>query len=99
MGKAVGRIIRGDDAKLEGRYHLDVGHVGLAKRKNVASATPQAHIVENHPEFAVIEMACCCGTKTHLKCEYANAESSAGEQQTQNPNPSEVPDQEPDQTK
>ncbi len=82
MGRTAGRILKGDSVKLEGRVHLDVvqAPVGdkqaLPKEKNAASDMPQVCVVENQPEFAVIEIACSCGTKTHLRCEYAGAESS-----------------------
>ncbi len=87
MKKTAGHILKGSDVKLEGQFHLDLGQVApvRAKEKSVASVTPQAQIVENYPEFAVIEITCSCGTKTYLRCEYAGAESSA--------------DQRPDETK
>jgi len=40
------------------------------------------NIVENQPEFAVIEITCSCGTKTYIRCEYAAAESLAEGPQT-----------------
>jgi len=87
MKKTAGRVLKSNDVKLEGQLHLDIGQIAAAqtKEKNVAPATPQVSIVESHPEFAVIEITCSCGTKTYLRCEYAGAESSA--------------DQKPDQTK
>jgi len=32
-------------------------------------------IVENQPGFAVIEITCCCGEKTYLRCEYVSQEN------------------------
>jgi hypothetical protein len=32
--------------------------------------------VENHPEYALIEVICGCGTKTLVKCEYINPQSA-----------------------
>ena len=87
MPKAAGHILKGDDVKLEGKFHLDVAQTqsptGGPKEKSAALATPQARIAENHPEFAVIEITCCCGKKTHLKCEYAGAQAPEGSE-TQN---------------
>lgn len=87
MPKAAGHILKGDDVKLEGKFHLDVAQAqsptGGPKEKSAALATPQARIAENHPEFAVIEITCCCGKKTHLKCEYAGAQAPEGSE-TQN---------------
>ena len=108
MEDLAGRILKGDQVKLEGRFHLDVvqAETDRVKGKNVTSATPQVSIVENHPEFAVIEITCSCGTKTCLRCEYDRGQSPASDSETQNgaigvPNqePDQVPDQEPDQTK
>ncbi|MHC4460071.1 MAG: hypothetical protein ACYS6W_14065 [Planctomycetota bacterium] len=79
MAKAAGHILKRSNVKLEGRFHLDTGEVASAptKEKNVASAAPQVGIVENQPEFAVMEVTCSCGTKTYVRCEYAAAKSPA----------------------
>jgi hypothetical protein len=81
MGKSTGHILKANNVKLEGRFHLDLVPAGLSppKRKNAASSTPKVRIVENHPEFAVVEITCPCGTKTHLKCQYASAEVSGNQ--------------------
>jgi hypothetical protein len=54
------RILKSDNVKLEGQFRLDLAQVESAgdgpKRTSAASAAPQARIVENHPEFAVIEL-------------------------------------------
>lgn len=71
-------ILKGNNVKLEGRFHLDTGEVpSPAKEKEEASATPQVSIVENQPEFAVIEITCSCGTKSYVRCEYAADKSPA----------------------
>jgi len=109
MAKAAGHILKGSNVKLEGPFHLNTEEVapGSAKGKDVASATPQVSIVENQPEFAVIEITCSCGTKTYVRCEYAAAESPAeGSQMSVDAVPddaqngaSEDLNQKPDQTK
>ena len=78
MQKATGRILKGCDIELQGRFHLDVGQIIPipAKGKNVALATPQVRIVENQPEFTAIEITCSCGTKTYVRCEYTDAQSN-----------------------
>jgi len=75
MPKLAGRILKADDIKLEGQFHLDIAQTrpGLQKGNSAVLSTPQAVIVENHPEFAVIEVTCCCGSKTHIRCDYAAA--------------------------
>jgi hypothetical protein len=77
MVKAAGQILKADEVKLEGQFHLDVGPMRTPmvgqKATNPALSAPKVCIVENHPEFAVIEVTCCCGMKTNLKCEYAGS--------------------------
>ncbi|MBN1796672.1 MAG: hypothetical protein JW804_08365 [Sedimentisphaerales bacterium] len=75
MIKAAGRILKSNDVKLEGRFHLDAANAGsnLPGQRAAALTKPQVRVVENNPKFAVIEITCCCGTKMSLKCEYAGA--------------------------
>ena len=82
MGKTTGHIIKAHNVKLEGQFHLDLTQVGSSrppKMKNAPANTPMARVVENRPEFAVLEITCSCGTKMCVKCEYAGVEASAGQ--------------------
>lgn len=87
MPKASGQILKGDEVKLEGQFRLDVAQAqyptGGTRQKCQAMAAPQVRIVENHPQFALIETTCSCGTKTLVKCEYADTQPPQ-EQKTQN---------------
>ena len=79
MDEAVGHILKSEEVKLEGRFQLDEVQSQTAKggpkeRKEV-SAIKQVSILENHPEFAVIEVTCCCGERIYLRCDYAGQES------------------------
>ena len=78
MQKATGRILKSDEVTLEGRLQLDVPNIqpNLPRGASAAPVTPQTRMVENHPEFAVIEIICSCGRRTYLKCEYTDRESS-----------------------
>jgi len=84
MAKTAGRILKSDKVRFGGQFHLDVAQAakGVPKQQGPASATPQVRIVENHPEFAVIEVICSCGAGTYLRCEYAGAETPAEDPQT-----------------
>jgi len=75
MIRTTGRILKSDDVKLEGQFLLDVAKAGsdLPKQQIAASSAPQVRILENHPEYAVLEVTCSCGRKMSLKCEYAGA--------------------------
>ena len=81
MEKTAGHILKADNVKMEGQFHLSLDQpTGPPPRqRSTTVATPMARIVENHPEFAVVEIVCSCGAKTQLKCEYAGAEASAGQ--------------------
>jgi hypothetical protein len=87
MSKTTKRILKSDNVKLEGQFRLGLEQGGSAKdqpkQRSAASAAPQARIVENHPEFAVIEVICSCGTGTYLRCEYPGAQTPE-DSQTQN---------------
>jgi hypothetical protein len=77
MEKTAGHVLKSDKVKLQGRLQLDFMQPGLhqPKTKTVVSAAPQARIVENNPEFVVIEVTCPCGTRTQLKCNHAAAQA------------------------
>ena len=79
MIRTAGRILKSSDVKLEGQFHLDMAKAGsdLPKQQVAASSVPQVRILENHPQYAVIEVTCCCGTTVSLKCEYAGAAEQA----------------------
>lgn len=77
MEKAAGHILKADSVKLEGRFHLDARQAGPSPAKEkTAVSEPAVRVVENKPEFAVIEITCSCGTKTHIKCEYTDGQST-----------------------
>ena len=72
-----GRILKSDKVRFEGQFHVDVvgsGH-SLPEDKRSALSKPQVQIIEKSPEFTVIEVTCCCGTKTRVKCEHAIVQS------------------------
>ncbi len=79
MVRTAGRILKSNDVNFEGQFHLDPTKAGsnLPKQQVAASSAPQVHILENHPQYAIIEVTCGCGTKMSLKCEYADAPSQA----------------------
>jgi len=78
MEKAARRVLKSSNVKLEGCFRLDVnqGAPNSANGKNEASLPAQVRIVENHPEFAAIEVICGCGAKTLIRCEYTDAQST-----------------------
>ena len=93
MGKTAGRILKGSDVKLEGRFTLDIvqPEPGQPKQPGTALAEPQVRIVESQPEFAVIEITCSCGAGMYLRCEYAGVKAPEVSQKQNGV--SQVPDQ------
>lgn len=83
MGKTAGLILKSDDVKFEGQFHLDFEQAdsGIEQKVCATPAVPQVRILENHPDYAVIEVTCSCGNKTCLRCEY-NAAEAADDTQT-----------------
>ncbi|MEJ2701014.1 MAG: hypothetical protein P8Z79_01085 [Sedimentisphaerales bacterium] len=82
-----GRILRGEDVIFDGQYLLGVGLAEIAgavpQQKNATSAPTRVRIVQNHSQYAVLEVTCTCGKTMHLRCEYAS---------TQAPNVAQTPD-------
>lgn len=78
MEKTTGHILKSNNVKLEGRFRLDAGQdaPNSSNKRNVTLTSAQVRIVENHPEFAVMEVTCGCGAKIHIRCEYVDAQSA-----------------------
>ncbi len=81
MIRTTGRILKSNDVKLEGQFLLDVAKAGsdLPKQQIAASSAPQVRILENQPDYVVLEVICSCGTRMSLKCEYAGAAVQASD--------------------
>ena len=73
MEKTSGQILKGNCVKMEGQFRLGTEQTptGSGNIPNPTSTAAQASIVQNDAECAVVEVTCCCGTKTHIRCEYA----------------------------
>jgi hypothetical protein len=78
MDETPGHVLKSNDVKVEGHFRLDadIAVSAQAKSGNAMLAQPQVLVVENHPEFAVMEVTCRCGDKIHIRCEYAPAHSA-----------------------
>lgn len=78
MTKAEVRILRGDNVRIQGWRTLGMG-LDLPGPENHRVSSPKqtkrVAIVQNNPEFTLIEVTCNCGEKMHLKCTYAPAET------------------------
>ena len=78
MTKTSGRILKGEDFELEGQYHLGLAEDEFERselaQSNAVMAAPQAQVIEKHADHAVIEVACSCGAKIYLRCDYSGTQ-------------------------
>ena len=78
MGKPGNNILKSQDIKLEGSFVIKPARTAAVPANTPvpnANIKPQVGIVENQQEFAVIEVTCSCGTKTRIKCNYAEMQA------------------------
>jgi hypothetical protein len=75
-------ILKSDEVELQGQFQLNVtqteSNPATSPKGWTGSDPPsagQVRIVENNPEFTIVEITCCCGTKTYLRCHHNNTES------------------------
>jgi hypothetical protein len=88
MPQTVGRILKGSDVNIEGRYQLGLGNTAAAPNgRNINLPAPQVRIVEKQPAFAVIELTCSCGQKTRIRCDYPDPNAPAEQNQNNKPKP------------
>ena len=77
MDGSSGRILRNEDVILDGQYRLGAGRPDVVEdepqQKKMVSASARACILEDHPEYTILEVTCACGSKICLRCEYASA--------------------------
>lgn len=76
-------ILKSSEVEVEGQFHLDV-HPSAAQPRQQASSglvRSQVRIVENHPEYALIELTCACGCKSNIRCQYEDIQPTTNETQ------------------
>ncbi|MHC4744169.1 MAG: hypothetical protein ACYS8Z_19805 [Planctomycetota bacterium] len=83
MLRTAANIIKSSDVKVEGEFQLDIDLPTKLPPQctDQPATTPKVHIVENHPEYALIEFTCACGNKYTIKCQYDQTESAANQTQ------------------
>ena len=76
-------ILKSSDVKVEGEFRLEIDPPTEQPPRlpDQAGASPQVRIVENHPEYALIEFTCACGNKSHIKCQYDQTQSTTNQAQ------------------
>ena len=68
-------VLKLQQIKAEGRCRLPIRIPGSAGPSVVrpagGSGTPQVKLVENTPEYAILEVTCGCGQSLYIQCQYA----------------------------
>lgn len=73
--KSAIRILKADEVEVSGVYSLGTGRSSSVTSQDVTGDqdSPQARIVEQHPQYAVLEITCACGQTLQVKCDYSQA--------------------------
>lgn len=78
MDQPVGRVLKAEDVRLQGTYHLNFGQSGgVPAATGNAAVGPRVRMIEQHADYAVIEVTCGCGTTSRVRCEYRDAQTNA----------------------
>lgn len=73
MDNGSARVLKADNVTFEGQVQLDVKNKNSRQQKaGSAPVTARVNVVEKCAEYVIIEMACTCGKKIHVKCVYEN---------------------------
>lgn len=85
MSNQVAKVVKSEHVKVSGSVtlgpSLSGGWLGLnpVRRPVPSSSEPAAagvpqevRIIESNNEYAIIEVTCSCGAKSHIQCNYAD---------------------------
>jgi len=71
------KVLKKDKVKVGGSIQLEGGTGGGNSGSTPSgTAAQQARIVESNNEYAIIEITCSCGQKTHVQCNYSQLTES-----------------------
>jgi hypothetical protein len=77
MRRKVIRLLKKGQVKFGGSVQLKGGAGVVEPSSGPGGPTAQqARIVESNNEYAIIEITCSCGQKTHVQCNYSNLTGS-----------------------
>jgi len=82
MHRTARHILKADEVTLEGVYRLSIDRDTATKDGGMAKpAVPNVRVAQIHPDYAVIEVTCCCGRTSHIRCEYTMADTASAPQE------------------
>lgn len=69
------RVLKADEVEVSGLYSLATSRSSCLASRDAAGIqdSPQARIVEQHSQYAVLEITCACGQTLQVKCDYSQA--------------------------
>ncbi len=76
MRHRVIKVLKKGQVKVGGSVQLDGDMVVDSPAVPGGSVAQQARIVESNNEYAIIEIICSCGQKTHVQCNYSGLTGS-----------------------
>jgi hypothetical protein len=73
--KSATRVLKAHEVEVSGIYSLATGRSSCQAAQDAAGVegSPQAQIVEQHPQYAVLQVTCACGQTLQVKCDYSQA--------------------------
>ncbi|MCP4452084.1 MAG: hypothetical protein GY809_11525 [Planctomycetes bacterium] len=73
--KSAIRVLKAHEVEVSGIYSLATGRPcnQAAEDASGVAGSPQAQIVEQHPQYAVLQITCACGETLQVKCDYSPA--------------------------
>jgi len=79
MSKTKRRILKATEVVLSDPFRLSIDSTPAAPcaGPHAGSGAPTVRLVQNHPEYAIIEITCPCGRSTQVRCDYAAANPPA----------------------
>jgi len=79
MSKSRRHILKAAQVALNSPFQLSIDSVvgPTCQKAGAASAGATVRLVQDHPEYAIIEIVCPCGRSTQVRCDYAAANPPA----------------------
>ena len=79
MSLKVIQVLKSAQVSVKGSVRLGTGggaapvRTSSSTQANTGTGVHEARIVESNSEYAIIEITCDCGAKSHIQCNYAGA--------------------------
>ena len=72
MTQTAGKILKGSEVNIEGKYQLGFSQANHSSAQNIKTSamSPQVKIIENNEGYVVIQVTCSCGEQINIRGEY-----------------------------